>query len=155
MEAESAAVCQCNSCTPPAFNLISTPAIDFETPTSRTVTSRDQLRPYWTALLPSEQGSQHLLTGAPLARDLLQKRNHAIIQLLRHGRILHFGKLAEECGRKINVNARVLAVFLRDTEAHRGSKAGPLGVPEQALSDSRIAEQVEPALNRDSRQPLR
>jgi len=34
-------VCQCNSRTPPAVNLISTPAIDFETGSSRTVTSRD------------------------------------------------------------------------------------------------------------------
>src|ERR1700691_5065315 len=37
----SAAVCQCNSRTPPAVNLMSTPAIDFETASSRTVTSRD------------------------------------------------------------------------------------------------------------------
>src|ERR1700721_2593872 len=39
--AHSAAVCQCNSRTPPAVNLMSTPAIDLETGSSRTVTSRD------------------------------------------------------------------------------------------------------------------
>src|SRR5208283_4470149 len=37
----SAAVCQCSSLTPPAVNLMSTPAIDLETASSRTVTSRD------------------------------------------------------------------------------------------------------------------
>src|SRR5579872_6482419 len=42
MKAHSAAVCQCSSRMPPAVNLMSTPAIDFETASSRTVTSRDQ-----------------------------------------------------------------------------------------------------------------
>src|SRR5271170_5495562 len=37
----SPAVCQCNSRMPPAVSRISTPAIDFETASSRTVTSRD------------------------------------------------------------------------------------------------------------------
>src|SRR5580700_9030247 len=41
MKAHSAAVCQCSSRTPPAVNRISTPAIDLETGSSRTVTSRD------------------------------------------------------------------------------------------------------------------
>src|SRR5580700_2637945 len=41
MKAHSAAVCQCSSRTPPAVNRMSTPAIDFETCSSRTVTSRD------------------------------------------------------------------------------------------------------------------
>src|ERR1700683_4116998 len=37
----SAAVCQCSSRMPPAVNLISTPAMDLETASSRIVTSRD------------------------------------------------------------------------------------------------------------------
>src|ERR1700728_385515 len=41
MMAHSAAVCQCSSRMPPAVNRMSTPAIDFETASSRTVTSRD------------------------------------------------------------------------------------------------------------------
>src|ERR1700683_4927963 len=41
MKAHSAAVCQCSSRTAPAVNLMSTPAIDLETGSSRTVTSRD------------------------------------------------------------------------------------------------------------------
>ena len=41
MNAHSAAVCQCSSRMPPAVSLMSTPAIDLETASSRTVTSRD------------------------------------------------------------------------------------------------------------------
>src|SRR5579859_6539297 len=37
MKAHSAAVCQCNSRTPPAVRRMSTPASDFETANSRTV----------------------------------------------------------------------------------------------------------------------
>src|SRR6266436_8580401 len=55
MIAHSPAVCQCSSRTPPAVSLIFTPAMDFETGSSRTVTSRDQ-PPSYTRLFARENG---------------------------------------------------------------------------------------------------
>src|SRR6266404_2189585 len=55
MMAHSPAVCQCNSRTPPAVSLIFTPAMDFETGSSRTVTSRDH-PPSYTRLFARENG---------------------------------------------------------------------------------------------------
>src|SRR5438270_10063560 len=55
MMAHSAEVCQCNSRTPPAVSLMFTPAIDFETGSSRTVTSRDH-PPSYVRLFAKENG---------------------------------------------------------------------------------------------------
>src|SRR5580658_6243395 len=55
MNAHSAAVCQCNSRTPPAVSRILTPAIVLETSSSRTVTSRDQ-PPSCNRLWPKANG---------------------------------------------------------------------------------------------------
>src|SRR3954469_25003762 len=55
MKAHSADVCQCSSRTPPAVSLMFTPAIVFETGSSRTVTSRDH-PPSYARLLASENG---------------------------------------------------------------------------------------------------
>src|SRR5215469_5056581 len=60
MNAHSAAACQCNSRMPPAVSRMSTPAIDFETGSSRTVTSRDQPASYMR-LWAREKG--YLKTG--------------------------------------------------------------------------------------------
>src|SRR6267378_775682 len=64
MMAHSPAVCQCNSRTPPAVSLIFTPAMDFETGSSRTVTSRDH-PPSYTRLFARENG--YLKVGIPPA----------------------------------------------------------------------------------------
>src|SRR5207237_6589200 len=64
MYAHSAAVCQCNSRTPPAVSRMFTPASDFETASSRTVTSRDH-PPSWTLLCAIEKG--YLNVGTPPA----------------------------------------------------------------------------------------
>src|SRR5271163_391349 len=55
MNAHSDAVCQCSSRTPPAVRRISTPASDFETASSRWVTSRDQ-PPSCIRLCANEKG---------------------------------------------------------------------------------------------------
>src|SRR5260370_38469359 len=55
MNAHSAAVCQCNSRTPPAVKRMSTPAMVFETGSSRMVTSRDQ-PPSCSRLWENEKG---------------------------------------------------------------------------------------------------
>src|SRR5437667_10544411 len=55
MIAHSPAVCQCSSRTPPAVSLMFTPAMDFETGSSRLVTSRAQ-PPSYTCLFASEHG---------------------------------------------------------------------------------------------------
>src|ERR1700685_3892841 len=55
MIAHSAAVCQCSSRTPPAVSLMFTPARDFETANSRTVTSRDH-PPSYVRLFAKEKG---------------------------------------------------------------------------------------------------
>src|SRR5258708_18429549 len=55
MMAHSPAVCQWSSLTPPAVSLILTPAMDFETGSSRTVTSRDH-PPSYTLLFAKENG---------------------------------------------------------------------------------------------------
>src|SRR5215469_7538283 len=60
MNAHSAAACQCSSRRPPAGSRMLTPAIDFETGSSRTVTSRDQ-PPSYSRLCASEKG--YLNTG--------------------------------------------------------------------------------------------
>src|ERR1700692_880974 len=61
MKAHSAAVCQCNSRTPPAVRRISTPASDFETASSRTVTSRDH-PPSCRRLCAKENGYLNVCT---------------------------------------------------------------------------------------------
>src|SRR6202163_4636260 len=53
--AHSSAVCQCSSRTPPAVSLMFTPAMDFETGSSRTVTSRDH-PPSSVRLVAKENG---------------------------------------------------------------------------------------------------
>src|SRR6185312_13179277 len=55
-------VCQCSSRIPPAVNGMFTPAIDFETGSSRTVTSRDH-PPSKVRRLESEKG--YLKVGTP------------------------------------------------------------------------------------------
>src|SRR6267378_2292267 len=55
MIAHSPAVCQCSSRTPPAVSLMFTPAMDFETGNSRTVTSRDH-PPSYVRLFARENG---------------------------------------------------------------------------------------------------
>src|SRR5229473_5437851 len=67
MIAHSPAVCQCSSRTPPAVSLIFTPAIDFETGNSRTVTSRDH-PPSYTRLLAREKG--YLNVGTKLLESV-------------------------------------------------------------------------------------
>src|SRR5690349_18691449 len=62
MIAHSAAVCQCNSRIPPAVRRMFTPAIDFETGSSRTVTSRDH-PPSKVRRFESENG--YLNVGTP------------------------------------------------------------------------------------------
>src|SRR5499427_4369514 len=64
MYAHSAAVCQCNSRTPPAVSRMFTPASDFETASSRTVTSRDH-PPSCKRLWAIEKG--YLKVGTPPA----------------------------------------------------------------------------------------
>src|SRR5689334_9474944 len=64
MYAHSAAVCQCNSRTPPAVSRMFTPASDFETGSSRTVTSRDH-PPSCNRLCAMEKG--YLNVGTPPA----------------------------------------------------------------------------------------
>src|SRR6266404_291155 len=66
MIAHSAAVCQCSSRIPPAFSLMLTPAIVFETGSSRTVTSLDH-PPANTRLFERENG--YLQVGTPPASD--------------------------------------------------------------------------------------
>src|SRR6266404_7357946 len=68
MMAHSPAVCQCNSRTPPAVSLIFTPAMDFETGSSRTVTSRDH-PPSYTRLFARENG--YLNVGTRLLESVL------------------------------------------------------------------------------------
>src|SRR6266566_1565200 len=55
MIAHSSAVCQCSSRTPPAVSLMLTPAMDLETGSSRTVTSRDH-PPSYVRLFAKENG---------------------------------------------------------------------------------------------------
>src|SRR5712671_7042972 len=55
MMAHSPDVCQCNSRQPPAVNLTFTPAISFETGSSRIVTSRDH-PPSYVRLFANENG---------------------------------------------------------------------------------------------------
>src|SRR6266550_6763407 len=55
MIAHSLAVCQCSSRTPPAVSLMLTPAMDLETGSSRTVTSRDH-PPSYVRLFAKENG---------------------------------------------------------------------------------------------------
>src|SRR5581483_9928010 len=62
MMAHSAAVCQCSSRIPPAVSRMFTPAIDFDTGSSRTVTSRDQ-PPSKVRRLARENG--YLNVGTP------------------------------------------------------------------------------------------
>src|SRR5215472_13412515 len=64
MYAHSAAVCQCNSRTPPAVSRMFTPASDLETASSRTVTSRDH-PPSCNRLCAMEKG--YLKLGTPPA----------------------------------------------------------------------------------------
>src|SRR5919109_2313501 len=64
MYAHSAAVCQCNSRTPPAVSRMFTPASDLETGNSRTVTSRDH-PPSCNRLCAMEKG--YLNVGTPPA----------------------------------------------------------------------------------------
>src|SRR5437667_8810104 len=68
MIAHSAAVCQWSSRTPPAVSLMFTPAMDFETGSSRTVTSRDQ-PPSYIRLFASENG--YLNVGTRLLESVL------------------------------------------------------------------------------------
>src|SRR6266436_8314277 len=68
MMAHSPAVCQCNSRTPPAVSLIFTPAMDFETGSSLTVTSRDH-PPSYTRLFARENG--YLNVGIRLLESVL------------------------------------------------------------------------------------
>src|SRR4051794_36293267 len=67
MMAHSPAVCQCNSRTPPAVSLMFTPAIDLETGSSRTVTSRDH-PPWYVRLFASENG--YLKVGTRLLESV-------------------------------------------------------------------------------------
>src|SRR5882762_564936 len=68
MIAHSPAVCQCSSRTPPAVSLIFTPAMDFETGSSRTVTSRDH-PPSYVRLFAKENG--YLNVGTKLLESVL------------------------------------------------------------------------------------
>src|SRR5712675_943565 len=61
MKAHAAAVCQCNSRMPPAVSRMFTPASDFETGNSRTVTSRDH-PPSCSRLWANENGYLNVCT---------------------------------------------------------------------------------------------
>src|SRR5437660_11692164 len=67
MNAHSPAVCQCSSRTPPAVSLMFTPAMDFETGSSRTVTSRDH-PPSYVRLFARENG--YLNVGTKLLESV-------------------------------------------------------------------------------------
>src|SRR4030081_563202 len=67
MIAHSSAVCQCSSRTPPAVSLMFTPAMVFETGSSRTVTSRDH-PPSYARLFARENG--YLNVGAKLLESV-------------------------------------------------------------------------------------
>src|SRR3954466_13348609 len=67
MIAHSPAVCQCSSRTPPAVSLMLTPAMDVETGSSRTVTSRDQ-PPSYVRLFARENG--YLKVGTRLLESV-------------------------------------------------------------------------------------